>query len=138
MSYKIQLSTEETYILADKMQEIKNKKLSRRLLAISLRHFGYQIKEISLIVGTSEKTVTNWMKLFLEGGFDALLTLRYQKDKGSKLAPYKSQIEQYFSKHPKAKLADLQAWLQTEYELKVEYSWLYRYLELHRLGPYAD
>lgn len=138
MSYKIQLSTEETYVLADKMQEVKNKKLSRRLLAISLRHFGYQIKEISLIVGTSEKTVTNWIKLFLEGGFDGLLKLKYQRDKGSKLEPYKTTIEQYFSEHPRAKLADLQAWLAQNHQVKVEYSWLYRYLELHKIGPYAD
>ncbi len=138
MSYKIQLSTEETYVLADKMQEVKSKKLSRRLLAISLRHFGYQIKEISLIVGTSEKTVTNWIKLFLEGGFDELLRLKYQRDKGSKLAPYKTAIEQFFAKDPQAKLADLQAWLESEHQVKVEYSWLYRYLELHKIGPYAD
>ena len=44
MSYKIRLSTEEAYILADKMQEIQNKKLSRRLLAISLRHYGYKVR----------------------------------------------------------------------------------------------
>ncbi|MFK7924243.1 MAG: transposase [Bacteroidia bacterium] len=138
MSYKIQLSTEETYVLADKMQEVKNKKLSRRLLAISLRHFGYQIKEISLIVGTSEKTVTNWIKLFLEGGFDGLLKLKYQKDKDSRLRPHKAKIEQYFEEHPRARLADLQSWLAEQHQVEVEYSWLYRYLELHRLGPYAD
>ncbi|MEL7534522.1 MAG: helix-turn-helix domain-containing protein, partial [Bacteroidota bacterium] len=96
------------------------------------------IKEISLIVGTSEKTVTNWIKLFLEGGFDELLRLKYQRDKGSKLAPYKAAIEQFFSDQPQAKLADLQAWLADKHQVKVEYSWLYRYLELHKIGPYAD
>jgi transposase len=133
MSYKIRLSTEETYILADKMQEIQNKKLSRRLLAISLRHFGYRIKEISLIVGTSEKTVTTWIKLFLEGGFDKLLKLNYQTDKESRLRPYKEAIRQYRLENPKARLLDLQQWLKEKHQVEVEFSWLYRYLQLHGL-----
>ncbi|MEO0472554.1 MAG: helix-turn-helix domain-containing protein [Bacteroidota bacterium] len=133
MSYKIQLSTEEAYILADKMQEIQNKKLSRRLLAISLRHYGYKVKEISPLVGASEKTVTNWMKLFLEGGFDRLLSLQYATDRNSKLRPYQEHIRQYRKAHPQADLQELHAWLKAEHQLVVEFSWLYRYVELHRL-----
>lgn len=133
MSYKIRLTTEETYILADKMQEIQNKKLSRRLLAISLRHFGYQVKEISLVVGASEKTVTNWMKLFLEGGFDKLLQLNYRVDKNSRLQPYQEEIAKWRRENPDAKLASLQDWLMAKHGVEVEYSWLYRYLQLHDL-----
>ncbi len=134
MSYKIHLTTEETYILADKMKEIQNKKLSRRLLAISLRHFGYQVKEISLIVGASEKTVTNWIKLFLKGGFDLLLQLQYRTDKNSRLQPYQAEIVQWMEVHPHARLKELQDWLAQEHAVEVEYSWLYRYLQLHGLG----
>ena len=115
------------------MQEIKNKKLSRRLLAISLRHFGYQVKEIALLVGASEKTVTKWIKLFLEGGFDGLLKLKYRSDKDSRLQPYKEVIIQFRKENPKARLVDLQTWLKTEHSVEVEYSWLYRYLQLHHL-----
>lgn len=133
MSYKVSLSTEESYVLADKMKEINNKKLSRRLLAISLRHFGYKIRNISLIIGVSEKTVTNWIKLFLEGGFDQLLGLNYPKNRNSKLAPYQKVIKTYRKENPTAKLEDLHHWLEETHGVKVEYSWLFRYIELHNL-----
>ena len=133
MSYKIRLSTEEAYILADKMQEIQNKKLSRRLLAISLRHYGYKVKEIALLVGASEKTVTGWFKLFLEGGFDRLLSLKYASDRNSKLRPYQEAIRTFRRNNPQAELQELHKWLQAEHHLTVEFSWLYRYVELHNL-----
>lgn len=128
MSYKVSLTTAESYILADKLQEIQNKKLSRRLLAISLRHYGYQVKEISTLIGVSEKTITQWIKLFLDGGFDALLALNYPKRRDSRLAPYEPHIRQFRKEHPKAKLEDLQQWLAETHGVEVEYSWLYRYV----------
>ncbi|MEL6670969.1 MAG: helix-turn-helix domain-containing protein [Bacteroidota bacterium] len=133
VSYKIRLTTEETYILADKMQEVSQKKLSRRLLAISLRHFGYKIKDISLIVGVSEKTVTKWIKLFLEGGFDALLTLKYEPKESSRLQPHKEAIRQYRLAHPAARLEEVRRWLKEEKGVEVEYSWLYRYIDRYDL-----
>ncbi|GAB4403088.1 MAG: hypothetical protein OHK0039_01790 [Bacteroidia bacterium] len=138
MSYKVSLSTEETYILADKMQEIKNRKLSRRLLAVSLRHFGYSMREISLLVGVSEKTVTTWIKQFLQGGFDQLLGLRYPEHRGSRLEPHKQAITDYWQAHPHARLADLQQWLAEIHGVHVELSWLSRYLDLHSLRPAGD
>jgi len=133
MGYKVNLSTEESYILADKMKEINNKKLSRRLLAISLRHFGYKVKDICLIVGVSEKTLTTWIKLFLEGGFDRLLELNYPEKRKSKLTPYEAAIRTYRKEYPNARLEDLQEWLRSEQGVEVEYSWLYRYIERHSL-----
>lgn len=133
MSHKVSLTTEETYLLADYMQEVSNQKMSRRLLAISLRHFGYKIKDIALIIGVSEKSITNWIKLFLKGGFEALLEKHYPKHRNSKLGPYIDQIRQYRQDHPEAKLADLQDWLKEKHNLEVEYSWLYRYIDRHQL-----
>lgn len=129
MSHKIHLSLEETYQLADRMEQTKNRKLSRRLLAISLRHFGYKVKDIAAITGVSERTVTKWLKLYLEGGLDALLEQHYQKERGSVLAPHQEAIIQYFQDHPTARLEELQQWLKAEKGVEVEYSWLYRYLE---------
>ncbi|MDX2247919.1 MAG: hypothetical protein SF052_14130 [Bacteroidia bacterium] len=133
MSYKIRLSTEQTYILSEKMQQAASKKQSRRLFAISLRHFGYKIKDISLLTGASEKTVTTWIRLFLAGGFDALLEMNYARDRDSRLRPYKEDIRQFRQTHPKATIEDLQQWLKESFNLKIEYSWLYRYVENHGL-----
>ena len=115
------------------MQELGEHRDSKRLLAISLRHFGYKVKDIALLTGRSEKTVTNWIKLFLEGGFEQLLAHHYPKDRGSRLSPYKAAIRQYRRNHPRHKLEDLQQWLKEEHGVEVEYSWLFRYIGLHNL-----
>lgn len=129
MSYKVSLTTAQSYELADLLQEIQSKKLSRRLLAISLRHYGYKVKDISKIIGVSEKTITQWIKLFLAGGFEALLALHYPKRRDSRLAPYEEAIRTFRADHPQAKLEALQLWLKEVHQVEVEYSWLYRYIE---------
>lgn len=134
MSHKIRLSLEETYLLADKMAQTRNKKLSRRLLAVSLRHFGYKVREISPIVGASERTVSKWLGLYLEGGFDALLAQHYPPDKGSVLQPHQEAIREFWKARPEATLLELQQWLAGERGVEVEYSWLFRYVERHGLG----
>ncbi|MEO0583034.1 MAG: helix-turn-helix domain-containing protein, partial [Bacteroidota bacterium] len=128
MSYRIKLSLDESYELADRMKVVKNRKQSRRLLALSLRHYGYKVKDIAPIIGTSEKTITQWMKLFIEGGFEGLLKMNYPERRGSKLEAYETAIQQKLIQNPQLKLADLQAWLKESHGLEVEYSWLYRYL----------
>lgn len=133
MSHKIHLTLAETYLLADRMAQTKNKKLNRRLLAVSLRHFGYKIRDIAAVTGVSERTVTKWMKLFLESGIDGLLEQHYPAERGSVLQPHRESIRQYWQDHPDSRLEDLQAWLASEKQVAVEYSWLYRYLERNGL-----
>ncbi|MEL6132849.1 MAG: helix-turn-helix domain-containing protein [Bacteroidota bacterium] len=129
MSYPIKLSLDESYELADRMKVVKNKKQSRRLLALSLRHYGYKVKDIAPIVGVSEKTITEWMKRYLEGGFEGLLAMNYPDRRGSKLAEYEEAIRQQLTQNPKIQLVEIQRWLLETHRLEVEYSWLYRYLE---------
>lgn len=133
MGNKVSLSTEETYILADYMQELGNQKIARRLFAISLRHYGYPIKDIALIIGVSPKSISNWIQLFLTGSFEALLQQHYIRKRNSKLGPYEGVIKSYRAEHPEARLLDLQMHLKEEHGLEVEYSWLYRYIDRHDL-----
>jgi len=133
MSYKIRLSTQQSYELADHMNAISNKKLLRRLLAISLRHYGYPVKEIAALTGVSTKTITNWMKIFVEKGFEGLLETHYPKRRDSILQPYEAVIRSFFESNPKGRVEDLQAYLLEKHDIKVEYSWLYRYITLHEL-----
>lgn len=135
MAYKIRLSTEETYRLADLMQSVKQKRQSRRLLAISLRHYGYKISAIATLTGVSSRSVTHWLKRYTEGGLEALLEFDYPRDRDSRLRPLVPAIVRYWQVHPAAKIKDLQAWLEVEHQVSVEHSWLYRYLELHELLP---
>ncbi|MEM7659190.1 MAG: helix-turn-helix domain-containing protein, partial [Bacteroidota bacterium] len=95
MSRRVSLSTEETYELAERMEAVGSSKLTRRLLAISLRHFGYKIKAISGILNVSERSISTWIKTFNEGGFDGLLETHYQRNRNSKLQPYQEDIRAY-------------------------------------------
>ena len=133
MSRRVSLSTEETYELAERMESMGNSKLTRRLLAISLRHFGYKILTISAILKVSERSVSTWIRTFNEGGFDALLETHYQQNRDSKLRPYQEDIRAYRLEHPEARLEDIQAWLAQEKGVEVEASWLFRYIQLHQL-----
>ncbi|MEO1451015.1 MAG: helix-turn-helix domain-containing protein [Bacteroidota bacterium] len=135
MAYKIRLTTEETYLLADYMQAATQKRQSRRLLAISLRHYGYAVQDIAKLTGVSQRTVTNWFKRYLAGGLDALMTFEYPKDRNSRLSPLVADIQLYWLDHPQAQIKDLQDWLDRTHQVQVEHSWLYRYLELHDLLP---
>lgn len=131
MSNQVSLSTEETYILADLMKEISDKRLNRRLLCVSLRHYGYRIREISLILGVSERTISGWISRFLAGGFDELLTRQYVRVRESKLNAHRPAIAAYLRAHPQASVRELQEWLAAR-GVGVNHSWLYRWLDLHR------
>ncbi len=131
MAYSIRLTTDQQYQLADLMQTHKDKRQSRRLLAISLRHFGYSIKEIGLLTHVSDRTVSSWMKLFYEGGFDALLELKHKGNPDSKLTAYHSHIKAFFAHQEGASLKALHTHLVEEHQLSVDYSWLTRYMKVH-------
>lgn len=133
MKTRVRLTLSQKYELADRLKATQNKKLSKRLLCISLRHYGYKISHISSIQGVSERTVTTWIQLFLEGGFDRLMELRYPRHRSSKLTPYLPAIKTWLAAHPHATLEDLQAHLQEQHGLEVEYSWLYRFLRKREL-----
>jgi len=128
MKSRIRLTLSQKYELADRLRLAENKKVSKRLLAISLRHYGYKIADIAKIQDVSERTVRSWIRLFQEGGFDKLTQLRYDGDRHSRLQPYLGHIRRWKHAHPQGSLLELQQYLKEEHGLEVEYSWLYRWL----------
>lgn len=133
MSYKVELTEEENEKLAFLLKSIKDPKLYRRLLAISLRNKNYSFKEICVILQVSHKTATEWVKLFLDEQFEGLLTLNYSQNRTSKLDPYLSSIQAFVESYPDAKLKDIHHYISTELAVEVDRSWLYRYLIQHHL-----
>lgn len=111
------------------MKRATDKKVSRRLLAISLRHFGYPVEEIGRITGVSSRSVTNWLRRFQDQGLEGLMRLDYPTDRGSRLEAHQEAIQAYVIQHPKAKIAEIQQWLSDERGVTVEFSWLYRYVK---------
>ncbi len=63
-----------------------------RCHVVYLKSQGYSHKEIAKIIGISPQTVTAHLKLYQEGGIEALKTLNY-KGQPSKLHVYKDEIK---------------------------------------------
>lgn len=133
MSYRVKLNSEAAYQLADAMQQTADKKRSRRLLAISLRHYGYPVHEIAKLLNVSEKTVTSWIRKYLGSGLDGLLELQYPRKKNSRLAPYETAIREFRAQFPDATREALHTWLADSQGVEIDYSWLCRYLDRHGL-----
>jgi len=73
--------------------------IRRRCEVLYLKSQGFKNKEIEKIVGISHSTVTNHLKLYKQGGLEALKTLNY-KGQPSKLHSYKDQIIVSFEEQP--------------------------------------
>ncbi len=65
--------------------------IRRRCEVLYLKSQSFKNKEIERIVGVSHSTVTNHLKLYQQGGIEALKTLNY-KGQPSKLHSYKESI----------------------------------------------
>jgi transposase len=73
--------------------------IRRRCEVLYLKSQGFKNQEIEKIVGISHGTVTIYLKLYQQGGIEALKTLNY-KGQPSKLHSYKEQIKASFEKRP--------------------------------------
>ena len=106
-----------------------NGKILKRLLCIKLHCQGVKNKDISNYLGVSPPTITEWIKLFLKGGFDELTKLNYEHNAHSKLDPYLEKIKKYVSSNIVSNLSEVCHYIETNFGVKVDSSWLGRYLK---------
>jgi transposase len=83
-------------------------KVRRRCHVMYLKSQGFKNTEIETIVGMSHGTVTNHLKLYHQGGLEALKTLNY-KGQPSTLHRYTDQIKASFEAHPVGTLKEAKA-----------------------------
>lgn len=83
-------------------------KVRRRCETGYLRSQGFKNKDIEKIVGMSHGTVTNHLKLYQQGGIEALKTLNY-KGQPSKLHQNTDQIKASFEAQPVGTLKEARA-----------------------------
>ena len=74
-------------------------KVRRRCEIVYLKSQGFMHKDIETIVGVSHGTVTNTLKIYKDGGFEALSTLNY-KGQPSELHRYTKEIKESLEKQP--------------------------------------
>jgi transposase len=129
MAYKIEFTETVVAELEERLSTERDAKIYRRLLWLDLRRRGYNQEQIGDVIQVTPAQLTNWAKVFTAEGFKGLCHLRYEDRRPSKLAPYLEDIRRHVQEAAVSTLAALQAWIQDEYGLYVEQSWLSRWVK---------
>ena len=124
--YKIKLSPRGLAKLQQRRKKEKNKAIADRLHCLYLAHTGKGNKEITEILAIHKNSVTNWIKIYLEKGLDALCRPENFDRRVSRIDDHLEHIKQDIQDHTITTLAELQHWIQKEYSLTMEQSWLWR------------
>jgi transposase len=85
MIYRVELNAAELKELHKRKGKEDNIKVYRRLECIQLKQAGTDNRSIAAFLLVNPNTVTEWIKLFLNEGFDGLCTLHYEGRRISKL-----------------------------------------------------
>lgn len=125
--YNIELSEKAKQELQERLKKEKNNKIYRRLQCIHFKSLGFKHKVIAEALGVHVDTITNWIKLYKNKGFDGLCKLSYEGRRVSKLDNVLEDMKKYIEENNVDKLSMLQDYLLKEHNIYVEHSWLYRY-----------
>lgn len=124
--YTIHLSRTELARLNQRRKQAKTKAISDRLHCIYLAHSGKGNQAITELLAVNKNSVTDWIKLYLDQGLDALCRPIDYDRRSSKLDAYIEAIKNDVQDHTISTLAELQDWIKTEYSIELEQSWLWR------------
>lgn len=129
MAYKINLSNEDLIELESRLLYERDSKIYKRLQCLKLKHKNYKNIQIADILSVTKETITNWIKLFLNEGFEGLCHLNYEGRRVSKLEPYNDIIISLNKEKKFSTVVQLKQILLDEYGLEVSKSWLNEYLK---------
>ncbi|MEA3378997.1 MAG: hypothetical protein U9Q69_05175 [Nanoarchaeota archaeon] len=133
MTQKIELSELQKIELNKRLKSEKSSKIWRRLKCIDLKQKGHNHKDIAEIIDVTIDTITDWLFLFNEGGFDELCKLNYDGRRVSMLEKHKKSIEEKIEKDFIPTVKFLQHWLKKEFDIEIEHSWLSRWLKKNKI-----
>lgn len=133
MAYKINLTNEQMKELEDKLSSEKRVKIYKRLQCIKLKNENYKNIELAGIFSVTPDTITDWLKIFLEKGFEGLTTLNYDGRKSSKLEPYNEEIIERTKKGEYSTVMELKTILKEKNDIEVSKSWLSKYIKKIRV-----
>ncbi len=131
----IKLTEAEKKKLKELKKAEKNNKIYRRLLYIEMSNKKMTNLKISLILGITNDTLTDWKIIFEEGGFKELCKLHYEGRRTSKLEKYKKDIENLEKDKGFSRLKDLQNWLKKEHNVETCISNLFYFCKKNSIFP---
>lgn len=129
MAYTINFTAQITTELDERLRVERDKKIYRRLLCLDLLRQGYPRQQIASILGVSSYSVTQWVKCFIEGGFEKLCHLNYEGRRTSRLEAYYDAIRQQVQSQSVSTLKELQHWLAETFGVSIDQTWLSRWLK---------
>ncbi|MFT4154338.1 helix-turn-helix domain-containing protein [Parafilimonas sp.] len=127
MSYKISLSVKEQRELKDLLQKTEQAKILKRYQCIHFKRQGLTNKTIADLLCVHIDTITDWLKIFIEGGLKGLSVLDYEGRRISHLDEIKDDVSAYVDKKIVSSIKELQGYILQKHQLAVEHSWLFRY-----------
>lgn len=96
---KIAFTSEAIKELEYELFHYPHPKVQHRILVLFLKSHNLSHRKICEICNITEKTLTNYFKIYLKGGINSLKELNY-KGKVSKLNYHKDNLEKYFTENP--------------------------------------
>lgn len=138
MTQEINLDNIQQLELKERLKNERDAKIWRRLKCIDLKLKGHKHKEISKLLDVTMDTITDWLFLFNEGGFEELCKLNYDGRRVSVLEEHKASIEEKIDKENVPTVKYLQHWLKNKFGIEIEHSWLSRWLKKNQIFVQKD
>jgi transposase len=113
-------------------QQTRDHRLAMRLSTVLWRDEGQTEGVIAHLLGVSERTIRNWLRLYRKNGLDALCTLHYRGDSGELTLSQAEQLKAEIRTGRFRCARQVRAWLQATFGIGYSLSGTKRLLQ--RLG----
>ena len=133
MAFRIHLSPAQQKELRTLKKNQRDAKVLRRLLCIELKDLGEENGKIARLCGVCRDTITDWLRLFEDGGFDGLCTFHYDGRRLPVLDQVKDELRRDLKAGKYGALKDVQHALKEEHGIDVCISWIWRYAKKNSL-----
>lgn len=135
MAYRITLSPARHEELRRRLRAAKKVKIHRRLKCIEYKSKGASHRDIASVTGVCIETVSHWLALFHDSGFDGLCGLKYEGRRFSVLEPVKDEIKKQVESGNAPTVLALSDWIRKSHGITIQESGLFKFLKKNFLLP---
>ena len=126
---KIKLNEEQQHQLSLLMNGEPSSKIFKRYLFVHYLQLGYKKKEIAAMLDVCLNTISNWTKIFKNGGLEALSKLDYDGRRISVLEPIKQDIVDFVQQNDVYKIAQIQNFIKDDFDINVGCEWIGKFIK---------
>jgi transposase len=105
----------------------RDAKILRRLLCIELKDLGEENAKIATLCGVCRDTITDWLRLFEEKGFDGLCSFQYDGRRLAVLDVVRDELKRDLKAGKHGTLKEVKRALHETHGIDVCISWIWRY-----------